>query len=146
MTYDIWHHLKNKNQWLYATPEPIDIVISCGDEAENTIFNQTGLLSLRTNSKAFTKNTLLISKYKNQNHFSKDFLPPFHLPNFTEDFNNIIMKQNLTYNNLDTIDIPRKFNFIRFLRSIFSPRKDQCDLYCQYKAGNLTDKSFNAHR
>jgi len=33
MVHDIWHHLKNNNQWLYATPEPIEIVISCGEKA-----------------------------------------------------------------------------------------------------------------
>jgi len=71
MIHDIWHHLKNNNQWLYATPEPIEIVISCGDEAENTILNQTGLLSLKPNCKAFTKNTLVISKYKTKVIFQK---------------------------------------------------------------------------
>lgn len=43
-----------------------------------------------------------------------------------------------------------RFSFDRSCRAekivIFSPRKDQCDLCCQYKAGNLSDISFNAHR
>lgn len=142
MIHDIWHHLKNNNQWLYATPEPIEIVISCGDEAENTILNQTGLLSLKTNCKAFTKNTLIISKYKNQSHFSKDYLPPFHLPNFTEDFNNIIVKQYVPYNNLDTIDIPRKFNDLKTHAKSLSVLNQEIENLLKYKA---KEKTTNIH-
>jgi len=52
-------------------------------------------------------------------------------------------------NNASVLPLSR-FSFDRMCRAekiaIFSPRKDQCDLCCQYKAGNLSDNSFNAHR
>lgn len=142
MAHDIWHHLKNNNQWLYATPELIEIVISCGEEAENTIINQTGLLSLKTNCKAFTKNTLIISKYKNQSNFSKDYLPLFHLPNFTENLNNIIMKQNVPYDNVDTIEIPRKFNDLKFhVKSLSILNKEIENLL----TNRIKEKTANIH-
>ncbi|KAL4127063.1 hypothetical protein QTP88_011261 [Uroleucon formosanum] len=142
MVHDIWHHLKNNNQWLYATPEPIEIVISCGEEAENTIINQTGLLSLKTNCRAFTKNTLIISKYKNQSNFSKDYLPPFHLPNFTENLNNIIMKQKVPYDNVDTIEIPRKFNDLKVHAKSLSILNQEME---NLLTNNIKEKTANIH-
>lgn len=142
MVHDIWHHLKNNNQWLYATPEPIEIVISCGEEAENTVINQTGLLSLKTNCRAFTKNTLIISKYKNQSNFSKDYLPPFHLPNFTENINNIIMKQNVPYDNVDTIEIPRKFNDLKVHAKSLSILNQEME---NLLTNNIKEKTANIH-
>jgi len=142
MVHDIWHHLKNNNQWLYATPEPIEIVISCGEEAENTIINQTGLLSLKANCKAFTKNTLIISKYKNQSHFSKDYVPPFHLPNFTEHLNHIITKQNVPYDNINTVEIPRKFKDLKFHAKSLSILNQEMENLIRY---NIKEKTTNIH-
>lgn len=51
--------------------------------------------------------------------------------------------------NLSILPLSR-FSFDKFCRiekiSIFIPRKDQCDLCCQYNAGNLSEISYNAHR
>ncbi|KAF0712766.1 Uncharacterized protein FWK35_00032170, partial [Aphis craccivora] len=56
----------------------------------------------------------------------------------------------IEYSNNVSVQPLSRFSFDRMCRaekiSIFSPRKDQCDLCCQYKAGNLSDNSFNAHR
>jgi len=110
---DIWLQLKNSNSWLYATHIPLEVVISCQETVENTIINKTGLLTLKPNCKAFTKNTIILSKFQNKSNFSKDYLPSFHLPDYTESINNKIKKQNIQLDNSEEIRSPQRFNELK---------------------------------
>jgi len=89
---DKWHQLGNSNRWIYATHEPTELIISCQDEVENIEINKSGILSLKSNCKAFIKKNVILAKYTGKNNFSKDFVPQFHLSKLTEDFNDKIKK------------------------------------------------------
>ncbi|KAF0747783.1 Envelope fusion protein, partial [Aphis craccivora] len=70
---DIWHQLGN-------------------NEVENIEINKAGILSLKSNCKAFTKKNVILAKYTGKSNFSKDYVPQFHLSKLTEDFNDKIKK------------------------------------------------------
>lgn len=82
MFQDIWHQLKN-NKWLYATHEPLEVIIGFKEQVETITINKTGILILDPNCKALTKNTILLAKFTNSSNTTKDFIPSFHLPKVT---------------------------------------------------------------
>lgn len=103
---DIWHQLGNNNRWLYATHETIDLIINCQDDVNNIRINGTGILTLKPNCKAFTKNNIILAKYLGKGNFSKDYVPQFQLP--TGKFNTIIKNQK--ENNANHHNSATKFN------------------------------------
>lgn len=110
---DVWHQLGNSNRWIYATHEPIELIISCQDEVENIEINKAGILSLQPNCKAFTKNTIILAKYLGKNNFSKDYVPKFHLPRLTEHFNDKIKLQQSEDENKISLNTAVKFNDLK---------------------------------
>ncbi|KAL4122483.1 hypothetical protein QTP88_014805 [Uroleucon formosanum] len=79
---------------------------------------------------------------KSRNYFFYYYLPPFHLPNFTENLNNIIMKQKVPYDNVDTIEIPRKFNDLKVHAKSLSILNQEME---NLLTNNIKEKTANIH-
>jgi len=122
---DIWHQLGNSNRWIYATHEPTELIISCQDEVENIEINKAGILSLKSNCKAFTKKNVILAKYTGKSNFSKDYVPQFHLSKLTEDFNDKIKKTQNEDANQIKFSSEVKFNDLKLYAKSMSALDEQ---------------------
>lgn len=123
---DIWHQLGNSNRWIYATHEPVELIVSCQDEVENIEINKSGILTLKPNCKAFTKNTIILAKYQGKSNFSKDYVPQFHLSKLTEHYNDNIKQQKpLVNENKISLNTAVKFSDLKLYAKSMSALDEQ---------------------
>jgi len=122
---DIWHQLGNTNRWIYATHEPIELIVSCQDDVVNIKINGAGILSLKPNCKAFTKNTVILAKYQGKSNFSKDYVPQFHLSKLTKHFNDKIKNQKSREDKQISLNTAVKFNDLKLYANSMSDLDEQ---------------------
>lgn len=57
---EIWHRLRESNQFIYILPNPTTITVNCkGQSPVDATLLKTGIISLSTGCKAFTSTTIL---------------------------------------------------------------------------------------
>ena len=75
----IWKKLNTQNHWLYVSDKPTVITVSCIEQPpQEVILVNSGIFTLETNCKAFTKSTVLIPFSSTLTNFTV-IVPPFNL-------------------------------------------------------------------
>lgn len=80
LTSEIWYKTVNDNSWLYVYPKTKTITIACKNEKplELTV-NETGILSLTTNCKAYTGTNILSSTRTDYMSEILNVIPPINI-------------------------------------------------------------------
>ncbi|XP_043496400.1 uncharacterized protein LOC122520375 [Polistes fuscatus] len=99
--YNMWHKLQNKNSWLYITKIPTTVTIACNNSENpiDTIINQSGILTMKSNCKVYSGSITLEATKIHIKTLEKQFIPPMNICDILCD-NDRINKINLTSNKI----------------------------------------------